>query len=435
MQIIAPRWLIPIEPHATVLSEHAVITDHERILQIMPLGAARQTYPAAQEIHLTEHALLPGLINAHTHSAMSLLRGYADDLALMTWLNQHIWPAETAHVSDDFVFDGSTLAIMEMIAGGTTCANDMYFEHSAVARAALSSGFRMGIGCSILEFPTPYASDADGYIKKALASRAEFNGEPLVHFTLAPHAPYTVSNDTFSRVITLADELDLGLHCHIHETQDEIKNSLKQYGVRPLERLAALGFLGSNLVAAHMVHTSDTEIALLAKHGVNIAHNPASNLKLASGIARIHAMQQAGINVAIGTDGAASNNKIDLFSEMRLAALLAKAEANDAHAIPAWQALEMTTINAAKAMRLDDKIGSIKVGKQADLIAVDLSAAATQPCYDPISQLVYAADRSQVSHVWIAGRCVYQAGQHLSLNAGETLNRARRWQQRIKKEA
>ncbi|AMC35299.1 TRZ/ATZ family hydrolase [Janthinobacterium sp. B9-8] len=435
MQIIAPRWLIPIEPHATVLIDHAVITDHERIVQIMPLSAARTAYPSAKETLLAEHALLPGLINTHTHSAMSLLRGYADDLALMTWLHQHIWPTETAHVSDDFVFDGTTLAIMEMIAGGTTCANDMYFEHSAVACAAISSGFRMGIGCSILEFPTPFASDADGYIKKALSSRAEFNGEPLVHFTLAPHAPYTVSDSTFRRVITLADELDLGLHCHIHETQDEIKNSLKQYGVRPLERLAALGFLGSNLVAAHMVHTSDTEIALLAKHGVNIAHNPASNLKLASGIARIHAMQQAGINVSIGTDGAASNNKIDLFAEMRLAALLAKAQANNAEAIPAWQALEMATINAAKAMRLDDKIGSIKVGKQADLIAVDLSAAATQPCYDPISQLVYAADRSQVSHAWIAGRCVYQAGQHLSLNAGETLNRARRWQQRIKKEA
>ncbi|MEJ2794359.1 TRZ/ATZ family hydrolase [Iodobacter sp. LRB] len=431
MQIIAPRWLIPIEPRAQVLMNHAVIVDRDTIIRIMPLTAARSHYPAAQEIQLPEHALLPGFINTHSHSAMSLLRGYADDLALMTWLNEHIWPAETAHVSDDFVCDGTTLAIMEMIAGGTTCSNDMYFEHSAVARAAVSSGFRMGIGCSILEFPTPYASDADGYIKKALNSRSEFSGEPLVHFTLAPHAPYTVSDQTFSKVITLADEFDLGLHCHIHETQDEIKNSLKQYGVRPLERLAALGFLGSNLVAAHMVHTSDPEIALLAKYSVSIAHNPASNLKLASGIARVHAMQQAGINVGIGTDGAASNNKIDLFAEMRLAALLAKAEANDAHAIPAWQALEMATINGAKAMRLDDKIGSIKAGKQADLIAIDLSAAHTQPLYDPLSQIVYAADRSQVSHVWIAGRCVYQEGQHFSLHARETLNRARRWQQRI----
>ncbi|MGL4604681.1 MAG: TRZ/ATZ family hydrolase [Iodobacter sp.] len=435
MHIIAPRWLIPIEPQATVLTEHAVIIDRDKITAIMPLADARIRWPAAKETLLPEHALLPGLINTHAHSAMSLLRGYADDLALMTWLKEHIWPAENHHVCDDFVFDGTTLAIMEMIAGGTTCANDMYFEHGAVARAAVSSGFRMGVGCTILEFPTPFAADADAYIQKALASRSEFHGEPLVHFTLAPHAPYTVSNDTFSQVITLADEFDLGIHCHIHETQHEIDGSLKKYGVRPLERLASLGLLGANLVAAHMVHTSDSEIALLAKYGVNIAHNPASNLKLASGFARVHAMQQAGVNIGIGTDGGASNNKIDLFAEMRLAALLAKAQAEHAEAVPAWQALEMATLNGAKAMGLDGKIGSIKAGKQADLIAVDLSAANTQPCYDPVSQIVYAADRTQVSHVWIAGRSVYQNGQHLSLNAGETLNRTRRWQQRIERKS
>ncbi|WP_047396462.1 TRZ/ATZ family hydrolase [Chitinibacter sp. ZOR0017] len=429
--ILFPRWLIPVVPRHTVLTEHALVITDERISAILPREQAIAAYPAARHHELPQHALLPGLINLHAHSAMTLLRGYADDLPLMRWLQEHIWPAEGAHVSDDFVFDGTQLAIAEMIAGGTTSCNDMYFHHSAVARAALASGFRMTIGCSILEFPTPYASNADDYIGKALKSQAEFTGEKLLQFTLAPHAPYTVSDATFQRVITLADELNLGIHCHIHETLDEINTSQKEYGVRPLERLAGLGLLDSPLVAAHMVHTTDSEIALLAKKGVHIAHNPASNLKLASGLARIQAQLAAGVNVGIGTDGAASNNKLDMLAELRLAALLAKGQSGDPEAIPAWQALEMATLNGARALQQEDRLGSLEVGKQADLIAVDLSAVGTQPCYDPVSHLVYAADRQQVSDVWIAGRAVYRHGQHQSLNLAQVQAKARQWQSKI----
>ncbi|GHD57885.1 TRZ/ATZ family hydrolase [Jeongeupia chitinilytica] len=430
-QILLPRWLIQIETRE-VLTGHALVIKQDRIVAVLPVADAIARFADAERIDLPEHALLPGLVNLHTHSAMTLLRGYADDLALMDWLNDHIWPAEGAHVSDEFVFDGTQLAIAEMIRGGTTCANDMYFHHGAVARAALASGFRMMVGCSILEFPTPYAADADQYIRRALACIDEFAGESLVGFTLAPHAPYSVSDATFGRVITLADELGLGIHCHIHETQDEIDDSLRrQHGVRPLERLARLGLLDSPLIAAHMVHTTDAEIALLAQRGVHVSHNPASNLKLASGFARIADQLAAGINVGIGTDGAASNNKLDLFAELRLAALLAKGQSGNPTALPAWQALEMATINGAKALGWDDRIGSLEVGKQADVIAVDLSALGTQPAYDPVSHLVYAVDRNQVSHVWIAGVPQLVNGELTRFKSAQLVANARRWQARI----
>ncbi|KAF0813662.1 5-methylthioadenosine/S-adenosylhomocysteine deaminase [Andreprevotia sp. IGB-42] len=428
--ILQPRWLIPVEDR-TVLANHALVITGSEIAAVLPAADARARYPDAEVVQLPEHALLPGLINLHAHSAMTLLRGYADDLALMTWLNEHIWPAEGKHVSDEFVFDGTQLAIAEMIRGGTTCANDMYFHHGAVARAALSSGFRMMVGCSILEFPTPYASGADAYIQKALACIDEFKGEQLVGFTLAPHAPYTVSDATFSRVITLADELGIGIHCHIHETQDEIAGSLKEHGVRPLERLAGLGLLSGQLVAAHMVHMSDAEIGLVARRGAHISHNPASNLKLASGFARVADQLAAGINVGIGTDGAASNNKLDMFAELRLAALLAKGQSGNPEALPAWQALEMATIHGARALGWEEHIGSLKAGKAADVIAVDLSALGTQPCFDPVSHLVYAVDRNQVSHVWINGELQLADGELTRIRLPQVAARAQHWKNRI----
>ncbi|WP_028453799.1 TRZ/ATZ family hydrolase [Chitinilyticum aquatile] len=430
LQCLLPRWLIQPDTR-TLLEHHALVIEGERIHAIVPAGEARRQWPDADEIHLPDHALLPGLINLHCHAAMTLLRGYADDLALMDWLQNHIWPAESRHVSDEFVFDGTQLAITELIAGGVTCTNDMYFHHDAVARAALDANYRMVVGCSILEFPTPYASNADSYLRRALACRDQFAGENLVSFTLAPHAPYTVSDDTFRRVITLADELGMGIHCHIHETRDEIEGSLKEHGVRPLERLSRLGLLGSQLVAAHMVHVTDTEMALLAKQGVHVAHNPASNLKLASGLAPVAAMQRAGINVGIGTDGAASNNKLDLFADLRMAALIAKVADANPTALPAWEALQMATCNGAAALGMGDRIGSLRTGLQADVIAVNLTASGTQPCYDPVSQLVYAADRSQVSDVWIAGRHVYADHQHTGTFAGRAMQAAQRWQARI----
>jgi len=429
--LLLPRWLIPVEPRGQILENHALLIEDDCIAAILPAADAIGRYPAVERISLPTHALLPGFVNLHGHSAMTLLRGLADDLALMDWLNNHIWPAEKQHVSDEFVFDGTALAMAEMIQGGTTTINDMYFHHDAVARAGLTAGMRTVVGASILEFPTGYGVDADDYIGKGLAARDRFLGESLISFTLAPHAPYTVSDATFRKVVTLAEQLNLTIHCHIHETLDEISGSLTEYGVRPLERLRTLGVLGPNLVAAHVVHANDAEIAMLAEHGVSVAHNPASNLKLASGIARIPAMLAAGVNVGVGTDGAASNNSLDMFADTRLAALLAKGASGDPCAVPAAQALEMATLAGARALNMADQTGSLVVGKQADVIAVDLSQVATQPVFDPISHLVYAAQRSQVTHTWVAGRPLLREGQFTTLDAAQLTAKAQWWQEQI----
>ncbi|MEB0030831.1 TRZ/ATZ family hydrolase [Undibacterium sp. RTI2.1] len=426
-----PHYLIPVEPRATVLTQHALVMQDDKILAVLPADQARQQYASAKHLEMPEHAILPGLINLHAHSAMSLLRGLADDLSLMDWLNHHIWPAEKKHVSDEFVFDGSVHAMAEMIRGGTTTVNDMYFCHEAVARAGVHTGMRTIVGCSILEFPTVYANDADEYISKALAARQSFVGQAGISFRLAPHAPYTVADETFSKIIALSEKLGIDIHCHIHETQDEVDTSLKQYGMRPLERLHQLGLLSPALIAAHVVHANDAEIALLARQGVHVAHNPASNLKLASGFARVHDMQTAGIQVGIGTDGAASNNKLDLLGDLRMAALLSKAQSGNPTALNASIALEMATLSGAKALGMDQQIGSLVAGKQADLIAIDLSAIETQPLFDPISQIVYAAGREQVSHVWVNGKCLMSDRVFCDLQMDQLLDKARWWQKKI----
>ena len=426
-----PKWIIPIEPHASVLSDASLVMEDAVIVGIMPRAAARQQYANAEHIDLPTHALLPGFVNLHAHSAMCLLRGLADDLALMEWLNEHIWPAEKKHVSEQFVFDGSLHAMAEMIRGGTTTVNDMYFFHHAVARAGVQSGMRTVVGCSVLEFPNAYCQDADDYLQKAQDVIRDFAGQQGVAFKLAPHAPYTVSDASFKKIIALAQQLSVGIHCHIHESVDELATSMKEYGVRPLTRLDQLGLLSPQLIAAHVVHADDAEITLLQQRGVHVAHNPASNLKLASGMARIHAMQLAGINVGLGTDGSASNNKLDMLADMRLAALLAKTQSGEPTALDAAQALEMATLSGAKALGLDREIGSLVAGKYADMIAIDLSALETTPVYDPISQIVYAAGREQVSDVWVHGRCLMRGRQLLTLDSGALMETALAWQAKI----
>ncbi|MFZ6876015.1 TRZ/ATZ family hydrolase [Undibacterium sp. Di27W] len=426
-----PKYLIPIEPRATVLREHALVMQDEKILAVLSSADARQQHPDAHHLELAEHAVMPGMVNLHGHSAMTLLRGLADDLSLMDWLHNHIWPAEKKHVSEEFVFDGSVYAMAEMLRGGTTTINDMYFYNDDVARAGLHTGMRTVVGCSVLEFPTGYAADADGYLEKALASHQAFQGQSGVAFRLAPHAPYTVSDATFKKIVALADKHDMGIHCHIHETMDEVNDSLRDHGMRPLQRLHNLGLLSPRLIAAHMVHANADEITLLAQQGVHIAHNPASNLKLASGFAPVHAMQTAGVNVGIGTDGAASNNKLDLLGDLRMAALLAKAVSSNPTALNAGNALEMATLAGARALGMDKQIGSLVAGKLADVIAIDLSAIETLPLFDPASQIVYAAGREQVSHVWVNGRCLMAERQLQTVDEGQLKDKAQWWHQKI----
>jgi 5-methylthioadenosine/S-adenosylhomocysteine deaminase len=430
--VIEPRWLIPVEPHGTVLTDHAVAVSDGRIVALLPAAEMHRRYRANETAKLATHALVPGLVNLHTHAAMTLMRGLADDLALMDWLTNHVWPAEGRHVSPQFVFDGTLLACAEMLRGGVTCFNDMYFFPEMAARAVLQTRMRAALGVIVIEFPTAYASDAQDYLRKGLATRDELKDEPLLCFCMAPHAPYTVHDKSFQQVVTLAEQLQLPVHVHMHETRHEIEESLKLHGVRPLERLRKLGLLGPGLIAVHSVHLDEAEIALLAAHGCSVAHCPASNLKLASGLAPVGQLLEAGINVGIGTDGAASNNRLDIFSELRLAALLAKAVAGDARTLSAHAALHMATLAGARALGLDATIGSIKPGKSADLVAVNLSAPELSPCYDPVSHLVYVAERRHVSRVWVRGALLCEEGRLTMIEEAELASRAAQWQDRIR---
>ena len=401
--LLNARWVVPVVPEGVVLERYSVAVKGGAIEAVLPTPRAIEAYPDYRRVDLPEHVLIPGLVNAHTHAAMTLMRGLADDLALMRWLQEHIWPAEAKHVCAQFVHDGTLLACAEMLRGGVTCFNDMYFFPEAAVEATLEAGMRGSFGMIVLDFPTVYASDPDDYIAKGLALRDRYRDHPMLSFCLAPHAPYTVSDRSFGKIATLAAELDCPVHCHVHETEDEIARSVAEHGVRPLERLRSLGIVGPNLISVHSVHLSADEISLLATHGSSVAHCPTSNLKLARGFAPVAALVAEGVNVGLGTDGAASNNRLDGFQEMRQAALLAKAVARNAEAIPAHTALRLATLGGARALGLDTRIGSIEPGKRADLAAVRLAGPELVPIFDPVSHLVYCAGRGDVSHVWVDG--------------------------------
>lgn len=429
--LIEARWIIPVEPHGHVLERHALVVKGDVILDLLPQTTARRRYRARETVSLPHHVLMPGLVNLHTHAAMTLLRGYADDLPLMDWLHHHIWPAETRHVSPKFVRDGSLLACAEMLRGGVTCFNDMYFYPEATAEAALRLGMRAALGILTVELPTAYAKDADDYLAKGLATRDVYRDEPLLSFCMAPHAPYTVSDQSFEQVAMLAAQIDAPIHVHVHETQAEIAESLKQYGVRPLERLRRLGLLSPQLIAVHAVHLEPSEIELLSLNAVRIAHCPVSNLKLASGIAPVAQLLQAGVRVGLGTDGAASNNRLDMFREMNYAALLAKGTSGDAAVLDAHTALRMATLEGAAALGLEDRIGSLIPGKQADICAIRLDDAWIQPCFDPATHLVHVMGREQVSHVWVAGKQRMNDGRLLDIEQAELIDMARLWQNNL----
>ncbi len=404
--VIEARWMVPVRPRSTVHEHHAVAIDQGRIVALAPIAQLRARYRPAARVALEHHVLMPGLVNAHAHSAMSLLRGIGEDLPLERWLQQRIWPLERAIVSAEFVYDGTRLAAAEMLRAGITCCNDMYFFPAEAAQAMRSLGMRAVVGVLIIDFPSRYASDADDHLRRGLAARDALAADPLIHFTLAPHAPYTVADQTLARVATLAEELDLPVHMHVHETAREIEQSRNTHGVRPLERLDRLGLVSERLLAVHATQLLDAEIDLLARRGASVAHCPSSNCKLASGIAPVTRLLAAGVRVGIGTDGATSNNRIDLLGEASLAALLAKAHAADATAMPCWQALECATLGGAQCLGLDSRIGSLEEGKEADLAALDLSSIETQPCYDVIAQIVHSAGRENVTHAWVGGRPV-----------------------------
>lgn len=417
--ILFPKWIIPMSVGFPVLQGHAIVLKQSQILALLLEHEAKERYPDAHNIYLPEHALIPGLINAHCHAAMSLLRGLADDVPLMTWLNQYIWPAEKHFVSERFVREGSLLASAEMLKSGITCYADMYFHPNAIAESARKMGLRVHIGLVVMDFATTYARDADEYLQKGLEFRDQCRDQALLTTCLAPHAPYTVSDATLEQIMTYAEQLDIGIHIHLHETKDEIIQSMDKHGLRPIARLQKLGVLGPNLLAVHCVHLTEQEIALLQSFGCSVAHCPSSNLKLASGIAPVRDMLNAGLNVAVGTDGAASNNRLDVLMEARTASLLAKGVSQDSTAMPAMQALAMSTIQGAKALGLDQSIGSLEPGKLADMTAIRMDALEALPCFDPVSHLIYVIGREQVSHVWVNGVLCYEQAADLPFKSIE----------------
>ncbi len=429
--LIEPRWLIPVETQGVVLEDHAVAVSAGNILDVLPAQVAHQRYLPDRQVTLPQQVLIPGLVNLHTHAAMALLRGIADDLPLMDWLKTRIWPAEARHVSAAFVRDGTLLACAEMLRGGITCFNDMYFFPESAAEAARSLGMRAVLGMVAIEFPTAYATDADDYLSKGLAARDRLRGDPLISFCLAPHAPYTVTDRAFERIATLSAQLDLPIHIHVHETPGEIEQSLAQHGVRPLERLRRLGLLGPGLIGVHAVHLDEREIDLLAENGCVVAHCPTSNMKLASGAAPTAQLLKRGIRLGLGTDGAASNNRLDLFQEMRHAGLLAKVATGDAAVLNVHELLRMATLNGAAALGMEDRIGSIAPGKAADLCAIRLDALETSPCFDPASHLVYAAGREHVSHVWVNGVLQVENGLLRGRDTSRLLDAVNLWQNKL----
>ncbi|MDX1434130.1 MAG: TRZ/ATZ family hydrolase [Gammaproteobacteria bacterium] len=429
--LVHASWVIPVEPAGRVLAGHSVAIERGRIVAVLPSDEARRRYHADRDVALDGHALIPGLVNAHTHAAMTLFRGVADDLPLKQWLTEHIWPAEQRWVSDALVRDGTRLACAEMLRGGVTCFNDMYFYPDEAGRVAGECGMRATVGLIVVDFPTVWARDTDEYLAKATEVHDRFRDDPLVRTAFTPHAPYSVSDAAFERVRTLADELDVPVHVHVHETAEEIADSVRACGERPLARLDRLGILSHRLMAVHMIHLEDAEIARIAECAASVVHCPESNLKLANGFCPVERLRRAGINVALGTDGAASNNDLDLHGEMRTAALLAKGVASDAAALPAAAALELATLGGARALGLEEEIGTLEAGKSADVVAVDLGAIETQPVHDPLSHVVYAAGRAQVSDVWIAGRRVLERRTLTTLDCESIAAEAEQWRRRM----
>jgi len=429
--LIEAGWVVPVEPHGVVLEDHAVAVRDGEIIALLPIHEARGAYRAVEAIRRPHAVLMPGLVNAHAHNPMTLMRGVADDLPLMRWLTEHIWPVEAAVLGPQFVADGVGLAIAEMIRGGTTCCNDMHFFPDASAATYRRHGFRALVGLPIIDFPTAWASSQEEYFDRAGEVHDFYRGDAIVRTCFAPHAPYTVCDASFERIRMLSDVLDVPVHCHVHETAQEVEDALKQHGIRPLARLDRLGLLNDRLIAVHMTQTTDAEIALCAERGVSVVHCPESNLKLASGFCRVEDMRRAGVNLGLGTDGCASNNDLDMFGEMRTAALLAKGVARDASALDAASALRMATLGGALAIGMGERIGSIVPGKRADLVCVDMDRIETQPLYDPISQLVYATGRQHVTDVWIDGRAQLRDGLLIGIDASALVANARQWRERI----
>ena len=431
--IISASWIFTSNSEGQLLSDYSIVIENDKIIDLVPQDKVFDEYEANDTYQLTDHILIPGLINTHTHAAMSLFKGFADDLPLQDWLNDYIWPAEKEFINSSFVKDGSILALSEMIKSGVTTFNDMYFFPDATAEAVKELGVRSNIGLVVLDFPTNYATDPEDYLLKGFEFRDKWRNEELITTSIAPHAPYSVSDEAFTLINTYSEELSINIHTHLHETQWEIEDSIEKYGITPVQRLNNLGIIGPSLMAVHCVYLNDQDMATLAKNKVSIVHNPSSNMKLGSGIADIAKMLKQNLNISLGTDSSASNNRLDIMEEMRLAALLIKGSTKSPESFSANEAIKMATINGAKALGLESIIGSIEKNKKADLVAIDLNSIENQPIYNPLTTLVYSSSRSDVSYVWIDGEIKFKDKKLVKIDEERIIQLAKKWQRKLKK--
>lgn len=429
--MISPAKILPLGCDARVFNDCSLIVDKGKIIAITPTAQAHKAYTPRDHIILSEHVLMPGLINAHGHSAMTLLRGYADDLPLMQWLQEYIWPAESSWVDENFVQDGTELAVAEMLKSGTTCYSDMYFYPEISAHVARTSGIRAQITFPILNFPTPWAQTPDEAITKGLALHDRYQGIERITVGFGPHAPYTVNDEVFERIAILSAELQAPIQVHLHETAQEVSEALLNTGERPISRLHQLGVITPLTQCVHMTALNDDDITLLSQSGASVIHCPESNLKLASGLCPTQQLLDAGITVGLGTDGAASNNDLDMFGELHTAALTGKLSANNASAINAYQALHMATLGGAKALGIEHLTGSLEVGKACDAIAIRLDDVSCLPLYNLASQLVYTHQSRQVSDAWVDGKQLLQDGKLCTLNEDNIKHKAKTWAAKI----
>lgn len=446
--IISADWLIPMTrsiqrqlSNGSVnddgitddwLTDHCIVIEQRKIIDIIPQRKIAELYPNIEHIELKGFALLPGFINAHCHAAMSLLRGFSDDLSLMQWLKQDIWPIEAQFVDNEFVFQGTQLAVAEMLKSGTSCYQDMYFMPDQQIKVVQQTGIRANIGFMVVDSQTVWARDSEECIEKATDLLDQYKHLSNLTFSFAPHAPYSVTEDTLKRLNSLSFELNINIQMHIHETNQEITEFTQKNGMRPLEKLDEIGLLGPQLNAVHMTQLNTQEIQRLAITQSHVIHCPQSNMKLASGICPITRLIESGVNVAIGTDGAASNNDLDMLAELQSAAFLAKSSTHDPSSMNAYQALYSATMGGAKALAIEHLVGSLEIGKEADIVAIDLNQIETQPVYSPISQIVYAASREQIKHLWVAGKQLLDNRKLTTLNEQSILQNTKAWGEKIR---
>jgi 5-methylthioadenosine/S-adenosylhomocysteine deaminase len=414
-----------------VFSPGAVAIDGTDIVDVDSPQAIAARYTAAQTINAPDDIVLPGLVNTHTHAPMVMYRGLADDMALMDWLQKILFPAEAKTVSPEFVRTGTRLAALEMIESGTTTYADMYYFEEEIAAVTRQAGLRGVLGQTIIDFPVTDAKTPAEGLARAERFIQAFRGDSLIVPAIAPHAPYTVSRANLEASAALGRRYGVPVIIHVAETEDEIKTSREQHKATPVEYLESIGFWGPRTLAAHGVWVTDGDIEILKRRDVGVSHNPESNMKLASGIAPVTKYLAAGVRLGLGTDGAASNNDLDMFESMRQAALLAKVATRDPTAVPAQTALDMATIGGARALAMEDRIGSLERGKRGDLIVVSMGATRQIPRYDPVSHLVYVTRGDDVRTTIVNGKVLMRDRKVLTLDRAAVIAEARALASRV----